>query len=65
MQRERLETIEDELEDVKRRLGRIWHFIEAADNVEMIDASDRIRKHRIGRSVLRMRPLGQDDLGLV
>ena len=45
-QRERLETIEDELEDVKRILGRIWHFIETADNVEMTDASDRIREHR-------------------
>ena len=27
-QRKRLETIEDELEEVKRKLGRIWHFIE-------------------------------------
>ncbi len=45
-QRKRLETIEDELEDVKRILGRIWHFIETADNVEMTDASDRIREHR-------------------
>ena len=45
-QRKRLETIEVELEDVKRILGRIWHFIETADNVEMTDASDRIRKHR-------------------
>ena len=45
-QRTKLETIEDELEDVKRKLGRIWHFIETADNVEMTDASDRIRAHR-------------------
>ena len=45
-QRTKLETIEDELEDVKRKLGRIWHFIETADNVEMTDASDRIREHR-------------------
>ena len=45
-QRKRLETIEVELEDVKRILGRIWHFIETADNVEMTDASDRIREHR-------------------
>ena len=42
-QRTKLETIEDELEDVKRKLGRIGHFIETADNVEMTDASDRIR----------------------
>ena len=45
-QRQRLETIEDELEDVKRKLGRIWHYIESTDTVEMADASDRIREHR-------------------
>ena len=43
-QRKRLETIEDELEDVKRKLGRIWHFIETSDTV-MADASDRIKEH--------------------
>ena len=45
-QRTKLETIEDEFEEVKRKLGRIWHFIETADNVEMTDASARIREHR-------------------
>ena len=30
-QRKRLETIDTELEEVKRRLGRIWHFIETTD----------------------------------
>ena len=44
-QRERLETVEQELEDVKRRLGRIWQVIENTD-IEMADASDRIREHR-------------------
>ena len=44
-QREKLETIEDELEEVKRRLGRIWHVIETTD-IEMADASERIREHR-------------------
>ncbi len=44
-QRKRLETIEDELEDVKRKLGRIWHVIETSD-IEMADASDRIGEHR-------------------
>ena len=39
-QRERLQNIEEELEDVKKRLGRIWNHI------EMADASDRIREHR-------------------
>ena len=44
-QRKRLETIEDELEDVKRKLGRIWHFVETTD-IDMADASDRIKEHR-------------------
>ncbi len=41
-QRKRLETIEDELEDVKWKLGRIWHFVETTE----ADASDRIKEHR-------------------
>ena len=44
-QRERLETINEELEDVKKRLGRIWQVIETTD-IEMADASERIREHR-------------------
>ena len=43
--REQLETIEEELEEVKRRLGRIWNVIETTD-IEMADASERIREHR-------------------
>ena len=45
-QRKRLATIEDELEDVKRKLGRIWLYIESTDDMQMADASDRIREHR-------------------
>ena len=44
-QRKRLETVETELEEVKRKLARVWHFIENSD-IEMADASDRIREHR-------------------
>ena len=44
-QRQRLETIVEELEDVKRRLGRIWQVIETTD-IEMADASERIKEHR-------------------
>ena len=44
-QRERLETIEDQLEDVGRKLGRIWHVIETTD-IDMSDASDHIEEHR-------------------
>ena len=44
-ERERLEAIERELEDVKRRLARIWQLLETTD-IEMADASDRIKEHR-------------------
>ena len=44
-QRKRLETIEDELEEVKRKLGRIWHLVENTDT-DLADASDRIKEHR-------------------
>ncbi len=44
-QRQKMDSIEEELEDVKKRLGRIWNAIETTD-IEMADASDRIREHR-------------------
>ncbi len=44
-QRQKLETIEAELEEVKRRLGRIWQFVEST-NIKMSDAADRIKEHR-------------------
>ncbi len=44
-QRERLETIEQELVEVRRRLDRIWHVIETSD-LEISDATSRIREHR-------------------
>ena len=44
-QRERLTAIEEELEDLNRRLGRIWQAIETTD-IELADASERIREHR-------------------
>ena len=50
-QRKRLETIEDELEDVKRKLGRIWHLVENTDT-DLADASDRIKEHRERQSCL-------------
>ncbi len=43
-QRDRLESIEGELEDVKNRLARIWNAIETTD-IEMSQASDRIKEH--------------------
>ena len=44
-QRKRLKVIQEELDEVKRRLGRIWQVIETTV-IEMADASDRIREHR-------------------
>ena len=44
-QRRKLQTIEEELEEVKRRLGRVWHVIETT-NLDVSDASERIREHR-------------------
>ena len=43
-QRRRLETSE-ELDEVKRRLGRIWQVIETTE-IEMADTSGRITEHR-------------------
>ncbi len=50
-ERERLETIEAELEEVKRKLDRIWHFVESTD-LDMADASERILEHRHRREQL-------------
>ena len=36
---------QDELEGVKRRLGRIWNAIETSD-IDIADATDRIKEHR-------------------
>ena len=42
-QRKRLKTIEDELQDVKRQLDRIWRYIATSDTV-MTDASVHIKE---------------------
>ena len=44
-QREWLESIEVELEDVKRRLGRVWHALETTD-LDTADAAERIKELR-------------------
>ncbi|MCY4529263.1 MAG: recombinase family protein, partial [Chloroflexi bacterium] len=50
-QRKRLQTIEYEIEDVKRKLARVWHVIETTDR-DVADAADRIREHRERRERL-------------
>ena len=44
-QRERLENIEAELIEVRRRLDRVWHVIENSE-LDISDATSRIREHR-------------------
>ena len=44
-QRERLENIEAELIEVRRRLDRVWHVIENSE-LDISDAISRIREHR-------------------
>ncbi len=44
-QRQNLETIEAELEDVRRRLSGVWQVVENTD-LEVADASERIKEHR-------------------
>ena len=36
-QRERLESIDGELEEVKKQLGRVWHFIAKSDSVDVAE----------------------------
>ncbi len=61
-QRQRLQTIKEELEDVKKRLGRIWQVIETTD-IEMADASDCIREHRERKEKLEV--AAQETRGLL
>ena len=44
-QRQKLETIEQELQDVRRRLSRVWQVVENTD-LDMANASERIKEHR-------------------
>ena len=44
-QRERLENIEAELIEVRRRLDRVWHVIENSE-LDISGATSRIREHR-------------------
>ena len=44
--RQKLESVEAELEEVKKQLGRVWHFISKSDSIDVAAASDHIREHR-------------------
>ena len=51
-QRERLESIDGELEEVKKQLGRVWHFIARSDSVAVAEASDLIVELRERKETL-------------
>ena len=53
-QRERLESIDGELEDVKKQLGRVWHFIARSDSVDVAEASDLIVELRERKETLEV-----------
>ncbi len=44
-ERQKLETVEDELSDVRRRMDRLWHAVETSD-LEINDILPRIRQHQ-------------------
>ncbi len=50
-QRDRLETVEAELAEVRRKMDRIWYFVENTE-LDMADASERILEHRHRREHL-------------
>ena len=50
-QRQRLETIESELVDVKRRLDRLYNLVETTD-LDVDDFKPRIRDHRVRQEKL-------------
>ena len=52
-ERQRLATIEEELDDVKRKLGRIWHIVETED-INVTHATHRIREHRDRQELLEV-----------
>ena len=53
-QRERLESIDGELEEVKNQLGRVWHFIAKSDSVDVAEASDLIVELRERKETLEV-----------
>ena len=64
-QRDRLESIDGELEEVKKQLGRVWHFIAKSDSVAEAEASDLIvelreRKEKLEVSAEEARALLKD-----
>ena len=53
-QRDRLDTIDGELEEVKKQLGRVWQFIARSDSVDVAEASDLIVELRQRKETLEI-----------
>ena len=53
-QRERLGSIDGELEEVKKQLDRVWHFIAKSDSVDVAEASDLIVELRERKETLEV-----------
>ena len=53
-QREKLEGIDGELEEVKKQLGRVWNFIAKSDSVDVAEASDLIVELRERKETLEV-----------
>ena len=61
-QRERLQTIDGELEDVKKQLSRVWHFVARSDSVDVAEASDLIVELRERKEKLEVAAEGARGL---
>ena len=55
-QRQKLESIDGELEEVKKQLGRVWHFVAKSDSVDVAQASDLIVELRERKENLEIAP---------
>ena len=52
-ERQRLATIKEELDEVQRKLGRIWHIVETGD-IDVAHAAQRIKEHRDRQELLEV-----------
>ena len=61
-QREKVEAINEELNEIRRRLDRLWHAVESTD-LQINDILPRLREHKECQEKLaaRMTGLGDED----
>ena len=61
-QRQRLQAIDEELEDVKKQLGRVWNFVAKSDSVDVAEASNLIVELRERKEKLEVAAEGARGL---